>query len=165
GCWGVGGGCGEACRGRAARGKERGLTPGRLAPHAATRGRGPYPRRWHQRRGMWRSGCRMSGVPGQRSGPPARRVRKSSSGDTPPQFSDPPELFYCFFDRTKLLDEWNHAVFSVVELLRLLEHLGRLVVRHYGDAVFVGRDDVPGAHSNAGTRHWNVDTRDAVMVD
>src|SRR5205814_8808257 len=55
---------------------------------------------------------------------------------------DPAEFFDRLLDRAELLDERDHLVFGVVELLSLLENFGGFGAGDYYDAVFISDDDV-----------------------
>ena len=94
-------------------------------------------------------------------------VLKLVDADVTPRAAalDPPELLDGFPDGTELLDERNHAVFRVVELLGFLEHLRGLRLRHDRDAVLVGGHDVARIHAHAGARHRHVDAGHAVVID
>ena len=72
---------------------------------------------------------------------------------------------YRFFDRFKFLDEGDHGVFGVVEILGFFEDLRGSGAGDNDDSVFVGRDDVVGVDEGSGAGYGDVDTGEAVVVD
>jgi hypothetical protein len=79
--------------------------------------------------------------------------------------SDAAEFGDGFTDGVELLDERDHAVFGVVEFLRLLQNFGGVRARDHGDAILIGHHDVVGIHARAGAGDRNVGAREAVMID
>src|ERR1035441_2477523 len=89
---------------------------------------------------------------------PRSRRRSETEGDVcatvaPPSLLDSAELGDSFFDRLELLDEGNGRVLLVIEVLRLLEDVGGVGLRHHNDAVFIGGDDIASIHFHARARH------------
>ena len=141
-----------------------GCQPGRLLRADCRRVRRPVRHRpdFRRRAQASREHCRRHGRPPlvMATAGACKGVRRG-----PAAASDPAELLDRFLDRAELLDEWQHPVLGVVELLRLLQHFGRPGLRHHRHAVFVGGDDVAGVdrHPRADDRH--VDAGDAIVVD
>src|SRR6266478_3375243 len=78
---------------------------------------------------------------------------------------DPAELLHRLLDGPELLDERDHLVFGVVELLGLLEHLDGLGAWDHYYTVFIGHDDVVGIDNYARARHRDIGSHEPVVID
>src|SRR6266849_9277957 len=78
---------------------------------------------------------------------------------------DPAELLHRLLDGPELLDERDHLVLSVVELLSFLEHVGGFGARYHDYAVFIGHDDVVGIDKYTRTCHRDIGSHEPVVID
>src|SRR5208283_2602892 len=81
-----------------------------------------------------------------------------------PYALEPPKLGDRFANGFVLLNEWNHAVFRLVQGLRLLEHVRGFLLRHNHDAIHIRNDNVSWANLNACAGHSYITACEAVMI-
>src|ERR1022692_748928 len=75
------------------------------------------------------------------------------------------ELRHRLFDRPEFLDERNHRVLGIIEILRLLQYVRGVRFGHHRHAVLIRHNDVAAIHLHAGAGHRNVDAREAIVID